>query len=49
MLFFTFFIQPYNQNKLDSKLSSIIMNKKVKYNFLNYIKFENIEDKIGEN
>ena len=48
MLFFTFFIQPYNQNKIYSKLSSLIMKKKIDYNIFDYFRFQNVEDKIGE-
>ena len=47
MMFFAFFVEPFNEHKLECKLASIIMNKEINYNFYDYLKFKTLEDKIG--
>ena len=41
MIFFTLFIEPYNEQILNSKLASFLLNKKITYNFYDYIRFKN--------
>ena len=48
MIFFAFIVEPFNEHKLECKLASIFMNKDIKYNFYDYIRFRSLEDKIEE-